>query len=104
MLGPGHAGSFHANFDEVPAGAFDRVAGDRSAVGEVFVIPHAGAVTIEVIGDRVQEFCVWDLSCRLRDTVAVRLLRKGVSLEDISKLPGHASVAVTKKCYAPWVA
>lgn len=41
---------------------------------------------------------------RLRDTFAVRLLTKGVPLEDVSKLLGHASVAVTEKYYAPWVA
>ncbi len=41
---------------------------------------------------------------RLRDTFAVRLLTKGVSLEDVSKLLGHASIAVTEKYYAPWVA
>jgi integrase len=41
---------------------------------------------------------------RLRDTFAVRLQTKGVPLEDVSKLPGHASVAVTEKYYAPWVA
>jgi integrase/recombinase XerD len=41
---------------------------------------------------------------RLRDTFAVGLLTKGVPLEDVSKLLGHASVAVTEKYYAPWVA
>jgi integrase/recombinase XerD len=41
---------------------------------------------------------------RLRDTFAVRLLTKGVPLEDVSKLLGHATVAVTEKYYAPWVA
>jgi site-specific recombinase XerD len=41
---------------------------------------------------------------RLRDTFAVRLLAKGVALEDVSKLLGHASIAVTEKYYAPWVA
>jgi hypothetical protein len=38
------------------------------------------------------------------DTLAVRLLTKGVPLEDVSKLLGHASIAVTEKYYAPWVA
>ena len=41
---------------------------------------------------------------RLRDTFAVRLLTKGVPLEDVSKLLGHASIAVTEKYYAPRVA
>ena len=29
---------------------------------------------------------------------------KGVPLEDVSELLGHASIAVTEKYYAPWVA
>ena len=41
---------------------------------------------------------------RLRDTFAVRVLVKGVPLEDVSKLLGHASITVTEKYYAPWVA
>jgi site-specific recombinase XerD len=40
---------------------------------------------------------------RLRDTFAVRMLLKGVALEDVSRLLGHASVAVTEKYYAAWV-
>ena len=56
MRCPAHAGSFHAIFDEVLACAFDRAAGNRPAIGEIFVVPHAGAVAIEVVGDRVQGF------------------------------------------------
>lgn len=41
---------------------------------------------------------------RLRDTFAVRALLKGIPLEDVSKLLGHQSVAVTEKYYAPWIA
>lgn len=40
---------------------------------------------------------------RFRDTFAVNLLRKGVSLETVSKLLGHTSIKVTEKHYAPFV-
>jgi integrase/recombinase XerD len=40
---------------------------------------------------------------RLRDTFAVSLLAKGVSLETVSTLLGHTSIATTEKHYAPWV-
>jgi integrase len=40
---------------------------------------------------------------RFRDTFAVDLLQKGVSLEEVSKLLGHASIRITEKHYAPWV-
>jgi integrase/recombinase XerD len=40
---------------------------------------------------------------RLRDTFAVRLLLKGMALEDVSRLLGHSSVAITEKYYAAWV-
>jgi site-specific recombinase XerD len=39
----------------------------------------------------------------LRDTFAVDLLRRGVPLEEVSKLLGHSSTKVTEKHYAPWV-
>jgi integrase/recombinase XerD len=39
---------------------------------------------------------------RLRDTFAVRMLLKGVSLENVSHLLGHSSIAVTQAHYAPW--
>ena len=38
-----------------------------------------------------------------RDTFAVELLRRGVSLETVSMLLGHASIKVTEKHYKPWV-
>ena len=41
---------------------------------------------------------------RLRDTFAVRMLLKGVPLEDVSRLLGHSSVKVTETYYAKWVA
>ena len=40
---------------------------------------------------------------RLRDTFAVRTLLKGMALEDVSKLLGHATISVTEKFYAAWV-
>jgi integrase/recombinase XerD len=42
-------------------------------------------------------------SHRFRDTFAVELLSKGVSLETVSILLGHQSIAVTQRHYAPWV-
>jgi integrase len=41
---------------------------------------------------------------RLRDTFAIRMLLKGVSLEDLARLLGHSSVKVTETYYAKWVA
>lgn len=40
---------------------------------------------------------------RFRDTFSVNLLAKGVSLEHVAKLLGHASIKVTERHYAPWV-
>jgi integrase len=40
---------------------------------------------------------------RFRDTFAVSLLVKGVSIEVVSKLLGHSSIKVTERHYAPWV-
>lgn len=39
---------------------------------------------------------------RLRDTFAVRTLLNGVAIDDVSKMLGHSSVAVTQKFYAAW--
>jgi integrase/recombinase XerD len=41
---------------------------------------------------------------RLRDTFAVRMLVRGVPLEEVSHALGHSSIGVTQKHYAPWVA
>ena len=41
---------------------------------------------------------------RLRDTFAVRMLLKGLPLEDVSRLLGHSSVKVTETYYAKWIA
>jgi integrase/recombinase XerD len=40
---------------------------------------------------------------RFRDSFAVGLLEKGVSLETVSMLLGHSSVKVTERHYKPWV-
>jgi len=40
---------------------------------------------------------------RFRDTFAVSLLLKGVSLDSVSKLLGHSSIKVTERHYAPWI-
>ena len=40
---------------------------------------------------------------RLRDTFAVRKLLRGISLDDVSHLLGHASVKTTEDYYARWV-
>ena len=42
-------------------------------------------------------------SHRLRDTFAVGLLEKGVSIETVSMLLGHQNITVTQKHYNPWV-
>jgi integrase/recombinase XerD len=42
-------------------------------------------------------------SHRFRDSFAVALLEKGVSLETVSMLLGHTSIATTERHYAPWV-
>jgi integrase/recombinase XerD len=42
-------------------------------------------------------------SHQLRDTFAVGLLKRGVPLEEVSKLLGHTSIKTTEKSYAPWV-
>jgi integrase/recombinase XerD len=42
-------------------------------------------------------------SHQLRDTFAVGLLKKGVPLEEVSKLLGHTSIKTTEKSYSPWV-
>lgn len=39
---------------------------------------------------------------RLRDTFAVELLTKDVSIEDVSTLLGHSSISTTERHYAPW--
>ncbi len=40
---------------------------------------------------------------RCRDSFAVSLLLKGVSLDSVSKLLGHSSIKITERHYAPWV-
>ena len=38
-----------------------------------------------------------------RDTFAVELFTRGVAIETVSMLLGHASIRVTEKHYRPWV-
>lgn len=40
---------------------------------------------------------------RFRDSFAVRLLKKGMSVDDVSKLLNHSSISVTERHYAKWV-
>ena len=40
---------------------------------------------------------------RFRDTFAVSLLLKGLSIEIVSKLLGHSSMKVTERHYSPWM-
>lgn len=42
-------------------------------------------------------------SHQLRDTFAVENLKKGVPLEEVSKMLGHSSIRTTEKHYAAWV-
>lgn len=51
---PAHSRALHAILDEVFASALDGPAGDGPAVGEVFVITHASAIAVEVVGDGLQ--------------------------------------------------
>jgi integrase/recombinase XerD len=39
---------------------------------------------------------------RLRDTFAVRMLLRGVPVDEVSRLLCHSSVTITEKYYAPW--
>jgi integrase/recombinase XerD len=43
-------------------------------------------------------------SHQFRHTFAVEMLKKGVALEDVSKLLGHKTTGVTEKHYSAWVA
>ncbi len=55
---------------------------------------------MQAIGDRVGvEDC---RPHRLRDTFAVRMLSKGLSLDDLKVLLGHSSVKITEQYYAAW--
>lgn len=74
-------------------------AGSRKSItgnwGKRFIVPAFTAAKINREGHM--------LAHRLRDTFAVRLLEKGVPLEEVSKLLGHTSIKTTEKSYAAWV-
>jgi integrase/recombinase XerD len=40
---------------------------------------------------------------RFRDTLAVALLEKGATIENVSRLLGNTSIKITEKHYSPWV-
>ena len=42
-------------------------------------------------------------SHRFRDSFAVSLLEKGVSIETVSMLLGHSDIRITLRHYRPWV-
>ena len=43
------------------------------------------------------------VSRRFRDTLAVKLLERGTSIESVSEPLGRKSIRVTEKHYSPWV-
>ena len=82
-----------------PAYLFWSGVGARKSItgnwGKRFIVPAFKAAGVSREGHM--------LAHRLRDTFAVRLLEKGVPLEEVSKLLGHRSIKTTEKSYAAWV-
>ena len=70
--------------------------------GQDFSVGY-GATVSEVFDKAGIEAVCFMRSHRLRDTFAVELLKKGVPLEEVSKLLGHESIRTTEKHYAKWV-
>jgi integrase/recombinase XerD len=67
-------------------------------------VPAAASVWRKRIADVFKDAKIEDgHTHRFRDTFAVNLLEKGVSLETVSILLGHQSVRITQKHYSPWV-
>jgi integrase/recombinase XerD len=65
---------------------------------------YRGGMTLKsrVTGFQEQFQALGIHSHQLRDTFAVELLIKGTSIEDVSQLLGHSTIAVTLKHYSPW--
>jgi integrase len=57
----------------------------------------------EWLAELFTEAQVKGTSHKFRHTFAVGLLQKGVPIEDVSKLLGHKSLAVTERHYSAWV-
>ena len=67
-------------------------------------VQAAASVWRKRISDVVKDAKITDgHTHRFRDTFAVDLLEKGVSLETVSILLGHQSLKITQKHYSPWV-
>jgi integrase/recombinase XerD len=67
-------------------------------------VPAAVSVWRKRLADVFKDANIEDgHSHRFRDTFAVGLLEKGVSLETVSILLGHQSIKITQKHYSPWV-
>jgi integrase len=82
----------------------------RPKGGHYFIFRES--VRMESVADRWRDILkvVFKNACvpkahphQFRDTFAVELLKKGVPLETVSILLGHASIKVTEKHYSPWV-
>ena len=58
---PTHSGTFHAVFDDTPAGPFDDAGGDGEAVLEVDVVGHAMGIVVEVPADALQRIAALTL-------------------------------------------
>ena len=86
--------------------ALDRVKGN----GEFYFWSGKGKV-LTIVGNW-RKYLTWLFkksgvkgarSHRFRDTFSVSLLERGVDIETVSVLLGHASIKVTEKHYRPWV-
>ena len=95
-----------------PEAAKDILAGANKGTAYLFYDP-AGRSKVNFARERGREisaaFTAARIHCgghmvshRLRDTFAVDLLGKGESMELVSRLLGHKSIATTQKHYAPW--
>lgn len=96
---PAHvANELFAIKNENPAYFFWHGEGD----GENFAAGYGSRISEAFERAKIEDTCFMK-SHRLRDTFAVELLIRGVSLEDVSKLLGHKSITTTERHYAKWV-